>query len=621
MTTISIIIIASACFFAAVLNLATESRFRNWIISTFFTLAVLLGLLIYGYGYSYVDDSAPVAVLRTVMAVCTMFGGSNDLDSISAAPLFAHFWVIVVFWVAHFMAFYAMAGTAVAVIGGQVLRRIRIALLRRGTLLVVYGVSANTIEYAQRQIDVLHRSVVFIGQAEESLDEEINAIGGVLVKNGEHPDRVLLRKLGIRPGKRPIEIVALHEDGVRNQEFVQTLLVAFEKAGIHPEQTRLLIRAMEETHASALIASDKKYGYGSVLVFDEYELAARLMVQKLPPCETIHFDGEGRAQEDFNALMIGFGRMGRAALDALLMNGQFFGSTFRVDIFDENPQNGMLYGHEILKQYDVRFHKADGKSDALYAFLNERRDVVRYVVVCTGNEKENREIALDLSHWLNERGSFPTIVECTGSGLAFVRAGESEHVHQSIYGSDALDLERIDRMAMAINHAYCSNSGKTPQENWKHCDYFSRMSSRASADFYPAVLRASGRTMQQVEDGDWPPHGDMLENLAITEHLRWCAFHYVMGFHPMCEAEYAQRTAQYKADMQRKGASSLRIAKDMEKRVHACLIPWEQLDQLSAQETDVTGTPVDYKQSDRNNILVLPDILAVLRDMPFDSKA
>lgn len=621
MITISIIIIAVACLLAAVVNLAAENRFRNRIMSAFFTAAVLLGLVIYGYGYGYVAGSAPVAVVRTIMAVCMMFGGSNDLESIAAAPLLAQHWVIVVFWLTHFMAFYAMASAAVAAICGKVLRRMRLAVLRRGTLLVIYGVNANAVEYGKRQIDVLHRSVMFIGQGDASLDEEINAVGGVLEMNGEQPNGALLRRLGIRPGKRHIEIAALHEDGVKNFAFVQTLLAAFEKAGIHPEQTRLLLRDVDEDQASALVAADDAYGYGSVMAFNEYELAARLMVQKLPPCETIRFDGNARAQEDFGVLMVGFGRMGRAALDALLMNGQFCGSTFRADIFDENAQNGMLYDHEIRRQYDIRFHKDGGKSEALYAFLDERKDAIRYIVVCTGDEKENREIAHDLGCWLRERGAAPAIVACTGRGLAFVRAGEKDYVHQGIYGSDALDLERIDRMAMAINHAYCSDSGNTPQENWKHCDYFSRKSSRASADFYPAVLRAAGKTVQQVEAGDWPPHADAMENLAMTEHVRWCAFHYVMGFRPMSETEYAQRIDRYRTEVHEKGASSLRIGKDMEKKKHACLTPWDQLDQRSAQENAVTGGHVDYKQMDRNNILVLPDILAVLREMPSEHGA
>ena len=147
------------------------------------------------------------------------------------------------------------------------------------------------------------------------------------------------------------------------------------------------------------------------------------------------------------------------------------------------------------------------------------------------------------------------------------------------------------------------------------CDYFGRMSSRASADFYQAVLKATGKTAQQIEDGEWPPQDDVLENLAITEHMRWCAFHYVMGFHAMTESEFAQRAERYKKEMQEKGTSSLRLSKDMEKRKHACLIPWEELDRLSEREGAVTGKKLDYKQLDRNNILVLPELLAVLREM------
>lgn len=615
MTTISIIIITTACFFAAVLNLATENRFRNRIMSAFLTMATVVGLLLYGYGFAHKFGLSLLAVLRTLMAVCRMFAGVNDLGSIEAAPFFAHHWVVVIFWMAHFMAFYAMASATIAAIGGRVLRRIRVTLLRRGTLLVIYGVNANAVEYGKNQINKLHRSVVFIGQGDASIEAAINAAGGVLEKNGEQPDATLLRRLGIRTGKRHIEVAALHEDGIKNFVFVQELMNAFEKARILPEQTMLLLRDAEADRAASMIASEGRYGYGSVMAFDEYELAARLMMQKLPPCEMIHFDENARAQEDFGALIIGFGRMGREVLGALLLNGQFCGSKFRADIFDENAQNGILHDHEILRQYDIRFHQAGGKSDAFYAFLNEHKDAIRYIVLCTGNVKENDEIARDLGLWLKARGAAPAVIQANVQGLVFARLGEADYAYQNIYGSDALNLERIDRMAMAINHAYCRDSGKTPQENWKNCGYFSRMSSRASADFYPAVLRAVGKTVQQVEAGDWPPHGAALENLAITEHMRWCAFHYVMGFRPMDEAEYAQRIDQYRADMREKGKSSLRIGKDMEKRRHACLVPWEALDRLSDRENEVTGGYIDYKQMDRNNILVLPDVLAVLREI------
>ena len=83
----------------------------------------------------------------------------------------------------------------------------------------------------------------------------------------------------------------------------------------------------------------------------------------------------------------------------------------------------------------------------------------------------------------------------------------------------------------------------------------------------------------------------------------------------MDEETYAARTQRYLEEKQEKGSSSLRIGKDMKRRLHACLVPWEALDALSARENKVTGGQVDYKQMDTNNILVLPEVLSALRGM------
>ena len=134
------------------------------------------------------------------------------------------------------------------------------------------------------------------------------------------------------------------------------------------------------------------------------------------------------------------------------------------------------------------------------------------------------------------------------------------------------------------------------------------MSSRASADFAAALLHSAGVSVSDALE-HWDPQGELLENLAKTEHLRWCAFHYVMGFATIDGETYAQRCAQYKREVAETGRSSIRVGKDMKRRLHACLIPWEQLDLLSAAENSVTGGSVDYKQLDKNNVLAVPDVL------------
>ena len=85
---------------------------------------------------------------------------------------------------------------------------------------------------------------------------------------------------------------------------------------------------------------------------------------------------------------------------------------------------------------------------------------------------------------------------------------------------------------------------------------------------------------------------------------------YAMGYSAMTEAEFDYRAEEYSAEKKRTGHSSVRIAKDAENRRHACLVPWEELDALSAKENAVTGGHVDYKNMDLVNVLAVPKLLA-----------
>ena len=162
---------------------------------------------------------------------------------------------------------------------------------------------------------------------------------------------------------------------------------------------------------------------------------------------------------------------------------------------------------------------------------------------------------------------------------------------------------------MAVNHRYHLSEGRTAEEDWAACDYFSRLSCRASADYLPAFLKAAGLEAEEVREKGWPDDPELLENLSETEHLRWCAFHFCMGYQPMPEEVFADRAAQYRREKEEQGAPLIRVGKDSVKKLHACLIPWEELDALDEKEKRLTGKEVCYKQLDRDNILLIPELL------------
>ena len=102
----------------------------------------------------------------------------------------------------------------------------------------------------------------------------------------------------------------------------------------------------------------------------------------------------------------------------------------------------------------------------------------------------------------------------------------------------------------------------------------------------------------------------MLENLSKTEHLRWSAFHFSMGYSRMEKEEWEERAAEYKRQEFLGTEKKIRISKNSEDHRHACLVSWDELDDLSARENAVTGGNVDYKQMDRNNIIALAELVS-----------
>jgi hypothetical protein len=166
-------------------------------------------------------------------------------------------------------------------------------------------------------------------------------------------------------------------------------------------------------------------------------------------------------------------------------------------------------------------------------------------------------------------------------------------------------------MAMVINQSYCKEGGMV--DNWVRCAYFDRMSSRAAADFYSAIFHIAGVTEDEAAD-HWEPEGTLLTNLAITEHLRWNAFHYCMGFRPMTDAEFQIRAQAYLAEKAKNPQVENEIRKDKQLRLHACMIPWEALKAYSEKENAVTGEALDYRSHDYNNIKDMAKVLKAMRE-------
>ena len=610
--TLVIILGTVAIYLALFVHVAFSPKLSKKLIAAAGSIVIVCGLIFYSICFASTYDNLALAILRTCHAVLQLFIGENPLAIIEGSPLLERAIFQVASSALGFLGVFTTAGAALSAIGAGLLRKLRLFLQRKQDVAIIQPLNNKTLAFARELNGKKQTIVVFVDENPDASCVDAAQEFGSVIRSDEDAiagSSSFVWSLGIGKSGRKLALYALSNDQFANRRYACHLADSLQQQALPAGQTSLTIFANEDATRNTIVSTDGTSTYGSILCVSQEQLAARLLMHKAPPWEAISFDENGRATEDFEALVVGSGRVGQAVIKQLVMNGQFAGSRFSLTVFDPNfpAISGQLHweSRQIFSNYNIQVRSFDARSGEMFDFLETHIHSLKYIVLCTGNDDTNREIARQLNHFFSVYSKSLPIHICSRRGLQRITDAEVER--WDIFASEVLCSDDMDKLAMLLNHSYCGNH-KTPRENWESCDYFSRMSSRASADFAPAFLRMVGLGADAVPEGNWYTPAQ-LENMAISAHERWCAFHYCMGFRGMTEEEYRQRCRTYLEEKAKNPASRYRIGKDMAGRLHSCLIPWEQLDALSQAENAVTGGHVDYKQMDRNNVLTLPALL------------
>lgn len=607
-------------FLALTFSLGYQPGFLTKLNGYILFIAGAAGILLYGYGFSVVCSSTLQAMIRTLFSVFCMFLGRNEISAISQAPGLQKPFMQLLIYATHLLALYCTASTVIATLGTRLIRTVRLFLLRRNDLNLIFGVNDDSVDFAS-QLQREHRGHIIFADsgAGSSYDRKITGMGSILFTDPDAaaPTSAFLKRIGMTPGNRHTHVFCLDRDEAANLSYARSLSEILKSEGFRPEEVHLSAIFTEETSGAALLSSqggDEESGaFGSVIAVERPDMLARLMIHDCPPYEMMTFDNKALAADNFECLIIGFGQTGQAALRQIIANGQFAGSTFHATIVSKDyhmSAGSFFYRFPGLRAHDEWFTviEDNARSIKFYDYLEANRQELNYIAICTGNDKENAEIAYELRDYLSAHGNHPAIMLISDNGVSRL-TDTGLRFTQALYTTDILCTAKLDSMAMVINHQYHLAEGRTAAEDWENCDYFSRLSCRASADFIDTFLKAAGTDRETVLAGGWNLSEEVLDNLAHTEHMRWCAFHETMGYQTMPDEVFEERAAQYAFEKERYGAGKIRIGKDTASRLHACLIPWEDLDVLSARENAVTGKSVDYKEMDRDNVRMIPEML------------
>ena len=616
MNTGVVILLACALFLAAITTLAAKPKFQPRIIGLAITVSTVGGLILYGYGYTAVTGDIPLSVVRAAFSTMGMYLGKNDLGAVSAAPLMSNNLVLLAFWFLHFAAFYSFASAAITTVGDKAVKNLRLVLLRRGNLHIIFGVNKDSVDFGSQLVKEEDETVVYVDTHPDADCAQRVGDSGCLIltaANAADPDKAFLKSVGAAKGGRKISLHCLSTDFNQNIQYAESFLQACKASELRPEQLSLTLLGFDELAGGMFQQSEEKYGYSTVRVVDEPSLAARLLIRTYPPVRALKFDADGRAVNDLDVLILGFGRFGQAALKYIVQNGQFVGSHFHAAVFDAkcSSVSGGIREEcsDLFEAYDIEFMEKDCRSVEMYRYLKKHRKTLRYVVVCAGKTEVNNELTEELQRFFTGSKMVLPIYQIDHTGVRAVSQDGRRSNQDKIFTPDIICSDVLDRKAIVLNQGYSSWNGLSAEENWKKCSYFDKMSSRASADFSDAILYAAGITKEEVLKNGWQPSDEMLSVLGQTEHLRWCAFHYSMGFSPMSEEMFRERSETWRRQKAAGEENPIRITKDMQNRIHACLVDWDALDALSEAEEAVTGRHVNYKQSDYNNILAIPEML------------
>ncbi len=579
--------------------------------------ANVLGFLLYGYGYAQLEPGILMAILKTIYAVFGMFLGKNSIGDMKALPFFSYPWVETLLYLAQMFALYITASAAISAFGAGLLNSLRTLALRRGRLSLFPAVNEHTLRLGNELVSAGEK-VIYVHKAGLTEDQltairEMRAVHFTDDAALEAKPR-FLRRIYLDRGERTFSLYAIGQSPSDNIAYAEKFRASMEALHVQTASTRVILCADEFFEASSLLAKPETCGFGNVLSFDEAELAARVMTVHCPPHETLTFDDNARAADDFDCMIVGFGKTGQAVLKALVQNGQFYGSHFACTVFDPeaSAKDGAFRDQcaDLLAAYDITFRPKDGRSAEAFTFLREHAATLNCVVIAAGSGV-SADLGLSYARLLSELHSPARLIECTTTKVTRIEKSGPKIVQTEwpLYDRTVIAAETMDHMAMILNQYYCRSNGKTMAENWAACDYFSRVSSAASADFIPAFLHMTGKTEADVRDNGWNLTPAQEDALGRTEHLRWCAFHLAHGYHPMTPEEWYDRAAIYRAEAAEKGSSRFRISKNAPGKTHACLVSWEALPELDEREAAVTGRNPNYRQLDINNILAIPELL------------
>lgn len=282
---------------------------------------------------------------------------------------------------------------------------------------------------------------------------------------------------------------------------------------------------------------------------------------------------------------------------------QTAGMRICIDWFDTGIGSKTAYFRigrpELFKAVSLVLSEKEAGSMEFYQYFMEKEHLPDGIFLVQEEGEKNVDLAFKMREFFRKQGQehipiFARMDSILADREALEASGiDSFGCMEQIYSYDVLIGEKLDAVAKAVHCYYENFYGKIGdmESFWKKATLYEKQSSRAHAVNIPWKLKSVGFRMAEgmrddAFEKELADDPQLLNNLSVGEHLRWEARLFLEGW----------KTA-------RPGELAPKQRKDNIKKLHACLVPWEELEQVE----NCYG--VRYRDLDKHLVEALPDIL------------
>ncbi len=618
-----------------------------------FVPTFIMGFILYFIGY--IPDEGILSeyansVMRALFSTVRMFIMEDDYSVIAElnnSEIVTGSGFRMLFWLCQTVAVLISASTVMSVFGKKLSTSIRLWIGTKKDTYVIFGVNSKSLIFA-KDIAAKNKRIVFIDEAVDPVNTaQIEDIGCMYLEMPVFSDATINKKALVKVGLAGKSILSGHmtllvftDDEISNYKLAAGIMEYLKAEGFPADRLKGVYVKSNADVITERIEDVARKLKCSISFFSEPDLTSREFIMKCPIYKLVEFD-KARAtvknKKTITIMLLGFGSIGRQMLRKIFSSSQFVGCKFHAVVVDKRVSEleGEFKGcypsmfDSELSNADIRFVNADVSSTSFYSVLDEYIDRSRnsaeesvdLIISALGDDLVNIQTVSNIKKYTDRAGLTHKplyALDIAGENNDLYRNEEVDGddiiifgYHKNIYTGDIILNEKMDLMAKSVDKHY----GGT---DWAGLSVHLKNSNRAAAEYIEAFMHIVGYELKKtkgaipdtaVSESEYhallESNGELFDNLAMTEQLRWNAFHISTGWitKPIEEVKrYEDR-------------------KDERIKAHACLIPHHRLEWLegamkeivaagtSGEERDRLIKKCNFRELDRNNVKNIFDII------------